>query len=150
TVDLGHAFLDQSKELMDTIQSLRAKAHKGQTLQTSTQQIVIVTNYITFVTNTTTIVQVTNQVIEIQPANPKVIYVPVYPPTVYYPPPYYVYNPYAPLIAFGIGVVWGSVWANNCYWRGGHVHVKSSVNININNNINRNISSNRPTPYDRN
>src|SRR5215467_190706 len=136
TVDLGHAFLDQSKELMDTIQSLRAKAQKAQTLQTSPQQIVTVTNYIEFVTNVTTIVQVTNQIIEIQPANPKVIYVPVYPPTVYYPPPYYVYNPYAPLIAFGIGVAWGYAWANHCYWRGGHVHTGSSTSVKV--NINKN------------
>src|SRR5215472_15136035 len=146
TVDLGHAFLDQSKELMDTIQSLRDKAQKAGTLKTSPQQVVTVTNYVEFVTNVTTIVRVTNQIVEIQPANPKIIYVPVYPPTVYYPPPYYVYNPYAPLITFGVGFAWGYAWANHCYWRGGHVHVKSSVNVNINRDINRNIDRNRPGP----
>src|SRR5215813_4146984 len=57
TVELGQAFLDQSKELMDTIQSLRAKAQKAGTLRTTPQQIVIVTNYVEYVTNVTTIVQ---------------------------------------------------------------------------------------------
>src|SRR5439155_5909251 len=35
TVKLGDAFLDQPKELMDTIQSLRGKAQKAGTLQSS-------------------------------------------------------------------------------------------------------------------
>ena len=37
-------------------------------------------------------------------------------PTVYYPPPAYVYNPYAPLITFGVGIAVGAILANNCNW----------------------------------
>ena len=45
TISLGEAFIAQPKELMDTIQSLRAKAQSLGTLKTTPQQVVIVTNY---------------------------------------------------------------------------------------------------------
>src|SRR5262252_8640577 len=51
TMKLGQAFLDQPKELMDTIQSLRAKAQKAGTLRTTDQQIVSVTNVVVLQTN---------------------------------------------------------------------------------------------------
>jgi hypothetical protein len=123
TVELGQAFLDQPKELMDTIQSLRAKAHQAGSLQTTPQQVVIVTNVVVIQTNVTQVVTVTNQIVQVQPANPEVVYVPTYPPTVYYPPPGYVYNPYAPLIGFGVGIAVGAIIANNCDWHGGCVWV---------------------------
>jgi len=104
TIELGQAFLDQPKELMDTIQALRLKAQKAGTLQTTPQQVVVVTNMIVTQTNVSQVVYVTNQIVQIQPVNPQVIYVPTYPPTVYYPPPAYVYNPYAPLVTFGVGI----------------------------------------------
>src|SRR5262249_16885794 len=44
TVELGQAFLDQSKELMDTIQGLRAKAQTAGTLRSTDQQLIVVTN----------------------------------------------------------------------------------------------------------
>ena len=116
TVDLGQAFIEQPKELMDAIQTLRAKAQKAGTLQTTPQQVVTVTNIVVIQTNVTQVVTVTNQIVEIYPANPQVVYVPVYPPTVYYPPPAYVYNPYAPLITFGVGIAVGAIIANNCNW----------------------------------
>ena len=58
------------------------------------------------------------------PANPQVIYVPVYSPTIVYaPPPTYVYSPAAPLIVFGIGVTAGIIIANNhCDWYYGGVY----------------------------
>src|SRR6187549_1653590 len=43
TMDLGVAFVDQRKELMDAIQDLRSKAQKLGNLKTTTQQIVNVT-----------------------------------------------------------------------------------------------------------
>jgi uncharacterized protein DUF3300 len=119
TSELGQAFLDQPKELMDTIQSLRAKAQKAGTLQSTPQQVVTVTNVVVMQTNVTQVVTVTNQVVQVQPVNPQVVYVPSYPPTVYYPPPAYVYNPYAPLVTFGVGMAWGAILANNCDWHGG-------------------------------
>ncbi|MCL4787184.1 MAG: DUF3300 domain-containing protein [Verrucomicrobia bacterium] len=123
TVALGQAFLDQPKELMDTIQSLRAKAHQAGTLQTTPQQIVTVTNVVVVQTNVTQVVTVTNQIVQVAPANPQVVYVPTYPPAVYYPPPGYVYNPVAPLVSFGVAVGIGAIIANNCDWHGGCVWV---------------------------
>ncbi|MCZ7640805.1 MAG: DUF3300 domain-containing protein [Verrucomicrobia bacterium] len=123
TVELGNAFLEQPKQLMDTIQSLRAKAHTAGTLQTTAQQVVTVTNMVVIQTNVTQVVTVTNQVVQVQPANPQVVYVPTYPPTVYYPPPAYVYDPLAPLVTFGVGMAVGAIIANNCDWHGGAVWV---------------------------
>lgn len=156
TVRLGQAFLDQPKELMDTIQALRAKAQQGGTLQTTPQQIVTVTNMVVEKTIETQVVVVTNTVVQIQPANPQVVYVPSYPPTVYYPPPSYVYDPYAPLVTFGVGMAVGAIIANNCDWHGGGVYVghhgavvwggggyHGDVDIDINNNVN--IDRNRTT-----
>jgi len=148
TADLGEAFLDQPKELMDAIQALRAKAQKAGTLQTTPQQIVTVTNVVLVQTNITQVVTVTNQIVQVQPSNPDIVYVPTYPPTVYYPPPGYVYNPYAPLISFGVAVGIGAIIANNCDWHGGCVWVggggvwvggggyHGDVDIDIDNEIN--------------
>lgn len=124
TVELGQAFVDQPLELMDAIQSLRAKAQSVGSLQTTPQQVVIVTNAVVERTYETQIVYVTNTVVQIMPANPQVIYVPVYSPTiVYYPPPTYVYNPMAPLVVFGAGIAVGAIIANNhCNWYYGGVY----------------------------
>ena len=45
----------------------------------------------------------TNTVVQIQPSNPQVIYVPTYPPSIYYyyPPPVYVGPP--PAVTFAVG-----------------------------------------------
>jgi hypothetical protein len=137
TMKLGQAFLDQPKELMDTIQDLRAKAQKAGTLRTTDQQIVSVTNVVVVQTNYTEVVSVTNQIVQVVPANPQVIYVPTYPPTVYYPPPAYVYNPYAPLVTFGVGMMWGAAishW-NHCDWHGGGVY--NDVDIDVDRNVDR-------------
>ncbi len=123
TVALGEAFVEQPKELMDAIQELRAQAQKAGTLQTTQQQVVTVTNVVVLQTNVTQVVSVTNQIVQVQPANPQVVYVPTYPPTVYYPPPSYVYDPYAPLVTFGVGLAVGAIIANNCDWHGGAVWV---------------------------
>ena len=135
TVKLGQAFLDQPKELMDTIQELRAKAQKAGTLRSTAQQIVTVTNVIVLQTNYSQVVSVTNQIVQVAPSNPQVVYVPSYPPTVYYPPPTYVYDPVTPLVTFGIGMAWGAVIANNCDWYGGGVY--NDVDIDIDRNVDR-------------
>ncbi|HZO86450.1 MAG TPA: DUF3300 domain-containing protein, partial [Verrucomicrobiae bacterium] len=172
TTELGKAFLDQPKELMDTIQSLRGKANKAGTLQSSEQQVVTVTNEVVNVTNVTQVatevVTVTNTVVQIQPSNPQVVYVPSYPPAVYYPPPSYVYDPVAPLVTFGVGMAMGAIIANNCDWHGGGVYVghhgvgvwggghgdvdvdiDNDVNINRSANVNRNENINRSTTQNR-
>src|SRR5512138_2417308 len=112
TTKLGQAFVDQPKELMDTIQDLRSKAQKAGTLRTTPQQIVTVTNVVIMQTNVTQVETITKEIVQVAPANPQIVYVPTYPPTVYYPPPAYVYNPYAPLVTFGVGIAVGAIIAN--------------------------------------
>jgi len=162
TISLGEAFIAQPKELMDTIQSLRAKAQSLGTLKTTPQQVVIVTNYVVMQTNITQVVMVTNQVVQIQSANPQVIYVPAYDPWyIYYPPPVYYVGP-PPAVTFAVGVTVGLIIANNCDWHGGGIYVghhgavvwggggyhHSDVDIDINRNVNINHNTinnvNRP------
>ena len=73
-------------------------------------------------------------VITIEPANPQVIYVPSYNPTVVYgawpypaSPPYYPYPPGyawgAAALSFGVGMAVGAAVWGNCNWGGGNVDV---------------------------
>ena len=141
TQKLGDAFLAQQKPVLDTIQSLRAKAQAAGNLKTTKEQTVIVEE----------------KIIKIEPANPQVIYVPTYNPTVVYGawaypayPPYYYYPPgyVATTTAFAfasgvaLGAAWGYAWGNTNY-NGGNVNINNSQNININNNINRQNYSNQ-------
>ncbi|MGH9882035.1 MAG: DUF3300 domain-containing protein, partial [Pyrinomonadaceae bacterium] len=73
TTDLGNAFLAQQSDVMDAVQRLRGKAQGTGNLKTSAQQVV-----------QTETVPSGKQVIEIQQANPDVVYVPSYDPTVVY------------------------------------------------------------------
>jgi hypothetical protein len=147
TMDLGNAFLAQDKDVMDAIQNLRGKAQKAGTLQTTPQQIVVVTNVVVEKQVEQQVVVVTNTIVQIAPSNPEVVYVPTYNPyTVYYPPPTYVYNPWAPLVTFGAGVAVGAIIANNCDWYHGgcyHGDVDIDVDRNVNRNVNRNENINR-------
>lgn len=151
TMSLGQAFVQQPKELMDTIQMLRAKANSAGVLKTTPQQVIVVTNTIIEKTIETQVVVVTNTVVQIQPANPQVVYVPTYPSTIYYPPPVYVGPP--PVITFAVGVAVGAIIANNsCDWHGGGIYVghhgvavwgggggyRGDVDIDINRNVNIN------------
>ena len=65
---LGDAFLAQQNEVMDSVQRLRRQAEEAGTLQSSPQQTVTTQD----------------QTITVEPANPNVVYVPVYDPTVVY------------------------------------------------------------------
>ena len=137
TQKLGDAFLAQQKEVMDTVQKLRAKAEAQGNLKTTDQQNVVV--------------EKETQTIIIESANPQVVYVPTYNPTVvygswWYPayPPYYYYPPGyvagAALLSFGVGVAVGAAWGyawGGCNWRGGDVDIDINRNTNINNNIDR-------------
>jgi len=140
TIELGEAFLAQDKDVMDMIQALRGKAQKAGTLQTTPQQVVVVTNMVIEKTVEERVVVVTNTIVQIQPSSSSVVYVPAYNPyAVYYPPPAYVYNPYAPLVTFTAGVAIGAIIANNCDWHhGGCYH--GDVDIDIDRNVNRNVN----------
>jgi hypothetical protein len=137
--NLGDAFLASSKDVLDAVQRLRAKAQQAGNLKSSDQQKVIVEQE----------PQTQQTVIKVEPANPQTVYVPAYNPTVvygswpypayppmYYPPPPYYYpgGALASGIMFGIGVAAvGSLWGG-CNWGHGDVN----VNVNKYNNINSN------------
>ena len=129
TAELGQAFVQQPSELMEAIQTLRAKAQSVGTLQSTPQQVVIVTNAVVERMYETQIVYVTNTVVQIVPASPQVVYVPVYNPVVVYaPPPTYIYSPATPLIVFGAGIACGIIIANNhCDWHYGGVYYGRST-----------------------
>jgi len=98
TTEIGQAFLYQPQDVMNSVQRLRAQALALGNLQSTPQQTII------------------NDagIIEIVPANPGVIYVPVYQPQVVY-----VQRPPRPgaFISFGIGLGIG-LWLNHDFdWR---------------------------------
>src|SRR5579885_2526963 len=141
TAELGDAFLAQQSEVMEAVQRMRKKAKESGKLQSSEQMKV-----------ETKVVE-SKQVVVIEQANPQVVYVPSYNPTVVWgAPPVYAYPPvyYPPpgyyaagmAISFGVGVAMGAMWSGGwgwgCGW-GGH----NEVNINNYNNFNRNANVNR-------
>ena len=138
TQKLGDAFLAQQADVMDTVQTLRAKADANGNLKTTEQQVV------------KTETQGTQTIYVVESPKPEVIYVPTYNPSVvygawWYPtPPYYMYPPayvYPPGLAFATGIVVGAAIWGGCHWGwGGH----SSVNVNVNryNSFNRTNVSN--------
>lgn len=166
TSDLGDAFINQPKDVMNAIQALRAKAQESGALKSSPQQEVVVTN--TVVTNIVEQqpVYVTNEVIQVEPANPQVMYVPQYNPTVVYGSPAYAYPGYAyppgpapgsvaaaSVISFGAGLAVGALINNNCDWNDGgcyHGGYRSDVNVNVNRNYNANVNRNYNANVNRN
>jgi Protein of unknown function (DUF3300) len=158
--NLGDAFLASSKDVLDAVQRLRAKAQQAGNLKTTEQQKVVVEQAAPQQT-----------VIKIEPAQPETVYVPAYNPTVvygawpypayppyYYPPPPYYYpgGALAAGIAFGIGVAAiGSIWGG-CNWGGGNVNINvnkyNSINTNRQLNANQtnfqhNAANRRGVPY---
>ena len=134
--DLGNAFLAQQSDVMDAVQRMRAKAKEKGNLKTTEQQKV-----------ETTVIE-NKQTIVIQPANPEVVYVPSYNPTVVYGAPPYPYPPiaYPPpgyyaagmALSFGVGMMVGAAWGGGGWgasWGG-----NNNVYINQNNNFNRNTN----------
>jgi Protein of unknown function (DUF3300) len=169
TTALGQAYVNQSTDVLTSVQRLRARAKAAGYLVTSPQQVVIVEK----------------EVIKVVPAQPQVIYVPTYNPQVVYVQPS---GPStgtvvaAAAISFGVGLAIGAWLNNDCNWyshtvyyHGWHgsgwittsshyvhvnsvyvnhrystVHVNSAVvsrnvnynNINHYNNVNRNVNYN--------
>ncbi len=131
TQQLGDAFLGQREAVMMAVQELRAKAKAAGTLGSSPQQTV------------TTTTSGSTTYIVIEQANPEVVYVPVYnptvvygawaypayPPTYWYPPGYVASN----LLWFGVGVAVGSAIWGGCNW--GHYDV--NIDIHHYNQFNR-------------
>ena len=143
TQELGNAVLAQQSDVMNAIQALRAKAKASGALQSNSQQTV------------TTQGSGSNETIVIQPANPQVVYVPSYNPSVVYGGwPYPAYPPYAyyppgyvagtALLSFGVGMAVGAALWGGCHWGGGGWGGGNSLTVNNNNfnNFNRNTNNN--------
>lgn len=145
TAELGNAFLAQESDVMDAVQRMRVKAQNAGNLQTTPQQKV-----------ETEVVQGKSVVI-IEQADPQVVYVPSYNPTVVYGPPEYPYPPidYPPpgyyaagmAISFGTGLVmgaaWGGGWGWNTSW--GDNDIDIDIDNSFNRNANRNVDRSRNT-----
>jgi hypothetical protein len=97
TTNLGNAFLGQQQDVMDSVQRMRLKAQQAGKLQSNPQE------------NVTMSSENGQPVVVIEPANPDVIYVPVYDPVwiwgpaVWYPYPRWYWPPQPP----GLFFVWG-------------------------------------------
>jgi hypothetical protein len=156
TTDLGNAFLAQQSDVMNAVQRMRQKAEDKGALKTTEQQTV------------TTTTENNTEVIVIEQAEPEVIYVPSYNPTVVwgapvypYPPIYYPpYGSYAATaaISFGVGVAMGAFWGGggwgwNCGWGGNQININNFNNFNRNANVRggntwqHNASHRGGTPY---
>jgi len=113
TQKLGDAFLAQQKAVLDTVQSLRRKAKEAGNLKSSKEQEV----------------KTEGDVIIVQPADPQVVYVPTYNPTVVYGPwpypayppyPVYVYPPPYAAFTFTMGIAIGAAWHGGGYYNNYH------------------------------
>ena len=96
TTDLGNAFLAQQADVMSAVQRMRAEARANGRLNTTPQQVVTMDT------------QDGQNAIEILPADPQVIYVPIYSPTYIWGPP--VWGEYYDLwypSGFGFGFGYG-------------------------------------------
>lgn len=158
TTALGQAYVNQSTDVLTSVQRLRAKAKSAGNLKSTPQQTVIVEK----------------EVIKIVPAQPQVIYVPTYNPQVVYvqsgPSTGQVVA--AAAISFGVGLAIGAWLNNDCNWHThtvyyhgwhgsgwistsySHVHVnsvyvnRSYTNINVNRTVvNRNVNYNNINHY---
>jgi len=145
TTNVGEAFIAQPTDVMNSIQQLRERAKAAGNLKDTPQQTVVVKE----------------EKIIIMPAEPNVIYVPQYNPSVVYvsaPVP-----PVTPLITFGVGLAVGAWLNHDCDWYNhgiyvgpwnagygwgnrpvynNNYHYNNKTNININNNYNHNGNNN--------
>ena len=134
TSALGEAYYSDPQGVLQAVQVLRAQAQAAGTLKSNGQQTVVVQG----------------QTIVIQPADPQIIYVPQYNPTVVYGAPVAVYPGYSAsdlaltgVLAFGAGIAVGALigssdgwgWNNwNCNWHGGNVVYNKNVYVSNSNN----------------
>lgn len=133
TTSLGNAFLAQQQDVMNEVQHMRLEAQQNGKLRSTPQQTV------------TTQSQDGQSAIVIEPADPQVIYVPVYNPEYVWGPPVWGYYPplWYPGLSFGFGFGpavylggffpgwgigwpgWGLGWGWGCGWFGGGLFVNA-------------------------
>jgi len=172
TSALGDAYFNTPQNVMNAVQVMRQRAYQAGNLKTTPQQNVSVQNQAPGTAPPpeeassgapqTTIVQPPPQTIIIQPAQPDVVYVPTYNPTVVYGAPVPAYPGYSTgalvatgLISFGVGMAIGASMNNGCcgwgYNSWGCGWHNSSVTYNRNVYVsNSNTFVNRNNYYNRN
>ena len=173
TSALGDAYFNVPQSVMNAVQVMRQRAYQAGNLKSTQQQNVTVENQApgqaapapaSSGEAQVTVVQPPAQTIVIQPAQPEVVYVPTYNPTVVYgapvpPPPGYSTGAMVAtgLISFGLGVAvgaaisggggccgwgwnsWGCGWNNSTVVYNRNVYVSNSNTfVNRNNYYNRN------------
>jgi hypothetical protein len=166
TSALGDAYFNTPQSVMNAVQVMRQRAYQSGNLKSNQQQNVQVQNQApgsappppaSSGEPQTTIVQPPPQTIIIQPAQPEVVYVPTYNPTVVYGAPVPVYPGYSTgdmvatsLISFGVGIAVGAAisgggccgwgWNSwNCGWHNNTVVYNHNTYIsNSNTFVNRN------------
>jgi uncharacterized membrane protein YgcG len=174
TSSLGDAYFNAPQNVMNAVQVMRQRAYQAGNLKSTPQQNVQVENQPAGTEPApassdnedeqppVTVVQSPPQTIVIQPAQPDVVYVPSYNPTVVYgdpvpPPPGYSTAAMVTtgLVSFGVGMLVGAAISNNnnCCgwgynswntgWNNSSVHYNNNVYIsNSNTFVNRNNYNN--------
>src|SRR5277367_2282761 len=124
TSALGDAYFNVPQDVMNAVQVMRQRSYQAGTLKTTQQQNVTVQNQAPGAaapaqpssgSPQVTVVQLPPQTIVIQPAQPDVVYVPTYNPTVVYGAPVAAYPGYSTgalvatsLLSFGVGIAVGA------------------------------------------
>jgi Protein of unknown function (DUF3300) len=173
TSALGDAYYNIPQSVMNAVQVMRQRAYQAGNLKSTQQQNVTVQNQTPGAAppptpageeQQTTVVQPPPQTIIIQPAQPEVVYVPTYNPTVVYGAPVPAYPGYSTgamvatsLLSFGVGIAVGAAisggggccgWGYNSWGCGWH---NSTVVYNHNTYVSRsNTFVNRNNYYGRN
>jgi Protein of unknown function (DUF3300) len=152
TQKLGDAFLAQEKDVLDAVQRLRARAHEAGNLKSNEQQKVTVEPLPQNAQAAPPAGQTAQTIVRIEPADPQVIYVPAYNPTVVYgawsypayPPTYWppppAYYPGGALVsgfAWGVGLAAAGALFSDCNWGHGDVNVNVNKAANIDRNFDR-------------
>jgi hypothetical protein len=130
TSALGDAYFNAPQNVMNAVQVMRQRAYDAGNLKSTPQQNVNVQNTApsqapaapsSGASSQVTVVQAPPQTIVIQPAQPDVVYVPTYNPTVVYGAPVPAYPGYSTtamvttsLISFGVGMMVGAAMNNSC------------------------------------
>lgn len=176
TSALGDAYFNIPHSVMNAVQVMRQRAYAAGNLKSNQQQNVTVQNQAPGAAPPpaaaegeepqTTVVQAPPQTIIIQPAQPEIVYVPTYNPTVVYGAPVPVYPGYSTgamvatsLLSFGVGIAvgaaisgggccgwgynsWGCGWHNNTVVYNHNTYISTSNTfVNRNNYYGRNVNN---------
>jgi hypothetical protein len=184
TSALGDAYYNIPQSEMNAVQVMRQRAYQSGNLKSTQQQNVTVQNQAPGIASApassgspqVTVVEPPPQTIIIQPAQPDVVYVPVYNPTVVYGAPGPVYPGYSTgdmvatsLISFGVGIAvgaaisggggccgwgwnsWGCGWHNSTVVYNHDTYISNSNTfVNRNNYYNLNINNINTNNINRN